>query len=428
MYTNWRNMLFSTAEYLLVVLAALIPTTTAGTNIGFILIPILVLVSGRGTRILELFGQSTFTMLCVLFCFMWLGATVYSHASCHMAFHYALKYNKFLLGIFFLPLVKERKWVLRCLDVFGLTMAAVALISIVYCILHPNFSPVQSSHLFRNYIATGLCMALASFWLLCRPNASQGRSQQLSKHLLLLMMLGFLFFINPGRSGVIVFVLLTLYWVVTRQQLKSAIYGTCLLGILIGLTITFHAPVVSRLANLNYLEKITTFWGFPSKNPPEKRKHNASVRERFDFAINTGKLVLSHPLMGYGPGSLPLVYKAQFANKPNQHVIVTTNPHNEYLNTSVALGLPGLFIMLLLFLSGWQTTQNLPAGIKVFARGLYVAYGFGCAINSWFMDTTPGHLFVYFAMVFAGLHLAIKEQTVNEKECIQEPELTLLDS
>ena len=128
---------------------------------------------------------------------------------------------------------------------------------------------------------------------------------------------------------------------------------------------------------------------------------SSSTGLRLEFYRVSLKIVKDRPLLGHGTGSFPSAYAEKLKG---QQTILTRNPHHEYLNLMVQLGLVGLAALLYLFWTHWQCAARLATPLERHtARGLLLAMMVGCLFNSWLMDHTEGLLYVWLTgLLFAG--------------------------
>jgi O-antigen ligase len=127
---------------------------------------------------------------------------------------------------------------------------------------------------------------------------------------------------------------------------------------------------------------------------------NTSTAQRLNYAVNSTAIVMAHPFTGVGTGGFAAAYARQVDGKAAE---ATVNPHNEYLNIAVQLGLPGLGLLILLLAAGWHYANGLPTLLeRDLARGLMVAYATGCMINSMLMDHVEGLFFAWALGVLFG--------------------------
>jgi O-antigen ligase len=84
---------------------------------------------------------------------------------------------------------------------------------------------------------------------------------------------------------------------------------------------------------------------------------------------------------------------------------ITANPHNEYLNLGVQLGIVGVLALLYLFFSMWRSARFLPTPYDAdLTRALVITFALGCAFNSLLMDHAEGLFFAWAGgLLFAGL-------------------------
>lgn len=125
---------------------------------------------------------------------------------------------------------------------------------------------------------------------------------------------------------------------------------------------------------------------------------------RLEFYRNSLEIVRAHPLIGVGTGGFAKTYAGRVAGTD---LTATTNPHSEYLNMAIQLGVIGLAALLYLFYCEWRVAASLPATHeRELARGLVITFAIGCLFNSLLMDHTEGLLFAWASgLLFAGLKL-----------------------
>jgi O-antigen ligase len=88
------------------------------------------------------------------------------------------------------------------------------------------------------------------------------------------------------------------------------------------------------------------------------------------------------------------------------HLILTRNPHNEYINILFQLGIFGVTAFVGFFCFLFKRSFALPCPEKWFAQGIILAIAIGCLANSWLMDFTSGYFFVMIvAFCFGALNV-----------------------
>ncbi len=132
----------------------------------------------------------------------------------------------------------------------------------------------------------------------------------------------------------------------------------------------------------------------------EKGENNTSLGQRAKFVQNSFSLIPQHPLIGAGTGSFATEYDSL---KGVPAYLQTHNPHNQYVFVLVQWGVIGLLLLGLLFLVQLKDSFLLPPVMRQLAQGVIIAIALGCLANSWLMDTTESHFYVYFtALAFAS--------------------------
>jgi O-antigen ligase len=118
---------------------------------------------------------------------------------------------------------------------------------------------------------------------------------------------------------------------------------------------------------------------------------------RLEFLTNTLRLIKASPIVGYGTGSFRYIYNQRFPLVgPDNNQLSVHNPHNQYILTTVELGLIGLLVLLSMFIVMLSECRFLPTLEKHLAQGAIFTIMVGCLVNSWLMDFTSMHYFVYF--------------------------------
>jgi len=86
----------------------------------------------------------------------------------------------------------------------------------------------------------------------------------------------------------------------------------------------------------------------------------------------------------------------------------TVNPHNDYLLIAAQVGLPGLALLIVLYIVTWRSASRLSSSVhRDLARGLVIAFAAGGLFNSLLLDHTEGLLFAWLtAVLYAGYNPA----------------------
>ena len=122
---------------------------------------------------------------------------------------------------------------------------------------------------------------------------------------------------------------------------------------------------------------------------------------RLETWANSVELVRQHPVVGVGTGGFESAYEKQVAGTG---MMKAENPENQYLLTTVQLGVVGLVALLAFFAFQWRWPGGLATRTDVhLARGLVILMVVGCAFNSFLSDHTQALFYAWLSgMLFAG--------------------------
>lgn len=207
----------------------------------------------------------------------------------------------------------------------------------------------------------------------------------------------YLFFINIGRAGQFIFVMLFLLfaWQRFRNNLKHLTIATLVLIVVIAGSVLVPSSFTARQTVA--MQEIQQYMANDEIAVP----HESSLGTRLILVHNSLQLIKLRPVFGWGTGSFAAAYQ-KFAPEAQSKDIKRVNPHNQYLLTWVELGLPGLISLLYLFLAMaivFYRSQELNGYLGL---GLVTAFAMGCSMNSWLLDFNSAFFFVFFAAVFAA--------------------------
>lgn len=194
-----------------------------------------------------------------------------------------------------------------------------------------------------------------------------------------------LFHINPGRTGMLIFVLLIALSIIQRLSVKQTTAAILLVTTI--LTAAFHYSDNLSSRTQIAINEIQNY---------QPGKSRSSLGMRFDWWQNCVELMQEAPVFGHGVGSFVSLQKRLIANKKT---MPTDNPHNEYLFISVQFGYVGLILYLSLLLAMLIAANSLPVNNKHILQGIIVAMTSGCFINSFLYDTHQGHFFAFLSAV-----------------------------
>lgn len=375
-----------------VLLAFVIPVSTLATNLVLLVLLGSWFLAGKIQEKAKIVGAHPVARMSIILFLVFAIGALYSEASPKnvVSMLGIGKMGKLLYIPFLLPLMTEEKWRRYAIWAFVSALFLTLVLSILKVYAHV---PIPSHHslatVFKDDIFTNLMMAFTSFvighYMLAHPNFYT-RLILLS---LLIVITFYVFFMSQGRSGYVVFLALWLLLCLQRFGLRGVLLGGLISVVLIGTAASYSTPFKNRV--LAALENVRLY--------QQMGQANTSLGARLEFAKQTWNLSKQKFWFGFGTGS----FKETYETHANSHgLIVTHNPHNEYLNILLQVGIVGLFIFFTLFWVILKNSYLLPKPESWLAQGVLVAMIVGCFANSWLMDFTSGYFFVALIAICFG--------------------------
>lgn len=394
------NRIILLASWVTLLLAFFLSISTAMTNICFVLVALLCLISSKRGVVLQVFKTSNCAKaLCLLFLLM-LVSVIYSFVAWPVALKYAMKYNKFLLCLFLIPfLLDERQrqrtiWAFILSNIFMVTLSYLQLAGW----LHHQYQG-DSSLVFHNRIATGLTLCLSSFLLLDKSLRVSDKRKCFFYGVCLAYLLINLIVFNVSRSGILLFFLLLMCYFVYRYRVKGLMLGIGVVIFAVCSVMFLNPKLAHRFQTLNVLTKfhLTQKTSHTSLQMYALKHGPTSSEVRIIFIKDALKIIKQNPFLGIGAGSYEMVNKLVIPQTmSNPLPFYTNNPHNEYLNIMAMLGVVGLVILIAIFVFFYQELLYKQVAKHSLALAIFVIFVAGNAMNAWFLDTTPGHIFAFF--------------------------------
>ncbi|THB77672.1 MAG: O-antigen ligase family protein [Desulfobulbaceae bacterium] len=229
------------------------------------------------------------------------------------------------------------------------------------------------------HITHSLFMAILSFWMLHKSFAS--KQYRLLWIVLFLAAVINMFYIAPGRTGMFVFSVLMALFILQKFKLRNCIVAAI---IVIGLfTAIYQSSDNFSRRTEAALSEIKNY---------QRGSSITSIGMRFDWWLTSIELIKKKPLTGHGTGSYEMVHKEQ---TKSTRIKQTNNPHNEYLFITVQTGLVGITLLLGLFACQFFRSMTLEDSERHILQGVIVAMMSGCLMNSFLLDSQPGHFFMF---------------------------------
>ena len=361
----FKNLnLDKTFQFLLIILAFLMPLTVFCANLIIVIIVALWLVSGNYKSKYDQIISSRFLIACVVFyCLhvvglIWTEDLKWGLKMLHKMWYFILllpvlftivekKYIKyyissFLLAISFTEIISYLIW-FEIIEPFKIVRIPDTL-SLMIRTDGPVIQMINNPTPFMSHVSYNPILAFAIYLV----SHEVFLNKNLSKFKFFLfsffaITMSINMFITGGRAGqVIFFVMLTIliFQFFNAEKIKSLIVVLILIP-----GIFFTAYQTSDLFQLRVDSAISDVLEYESNN-------NTSVGKRISYMKNSWDIIKQNPWIGVGTGDFPIEFEKISIINNNKDFLSTnlpTNPHNMYNFVLIQLGLVGLLSFLSIF-------------------------------------------------------------------------------
>lgn len=330
-----------------------------------------------------------------LFALYGLG-TLYSPVPSEVSLAFWGKYHKLLYIPLVISLLDDDVWRQRAADAFFWGMLLVLTVSYMRWLgWYPqlgwysqlNNFPGQGYVVFKGRIAHNLFMAFTAYLAMDRAYRDVPR-RWLWAGIALLAAANVMFLVN-GRTGQLVLPVLV-FWFMWKH-LSRRVLLVAVIAFVMAFALQFLYGGSQRMLQIG--QEIQEY-------DPQGSKQT-SAGQRLEFYRNTMAITREHPWFGWGTGSFRAVYPEYARNNGFANMKVT-NPHNEYLLTTLQLGLVGLAMLLFMGWRHWRAGQEMDDAEGQHLRALILVIGIGALFNSLLLDAGEGK----FYCLMAGIYLS----------------------
>lgn len=244
----------------------------------------------------------------------------------------------------------------------------------------------------RNHATQGIMFAVAAFTssiLLLSQEKSLSKNQRWLMLLSILLLVGNVIYVTPGRSGYLAFIVLAITLVFsyayTNKKLLFPLIALALIPVLL-----FSSPTVRQ--------RVTQ--GVGEAQQVDTNNQDTSMGIRMVLWKNTLELIKEHPILGYGTGSFKSAYTPKVLNGPKWQLDITHDPHNQFLKIWVEQGGWGLLVFLsIIFSAFWQKPSPT---YRVLGIGIMLVWCGNSLFSSHFSTFSEGR----FVFLWCGVMLA----------------------
>ena len=327
---------------------------------------------------------------------LYLLGLIFTKASWDLGLKFFLKYTKLLLIPIIISISPSER--IRSLGLKAFLFSSLMILFISYAQffnLLPDlnhflpkdtykFNDDEGYIVFKGYIAHNILMAFAMFMMLCRFAYTKKLTYKIVWLFLAAMAFLNIIYLVHSRTGQIISILLIIFFVIYHYRIKSLLW---LLMIAISIFV-FRNELLPLVPN-----KILETQHEIVSHDASKDSTSTSAGRRYEIYHNTISLIKNSYGIGFGTGS----FKEEYANfVANQHTFLLnpSNPHNQYLLTTLELGIFGLSVFLLMFYIHWNLSSHLRNREHDFlAKGLIILIFVGSLFNSLLLDATEGKFY-----------------------------------
>jgi len=331
-----------TYQYLLIMLAFLLPLTVFGANLIVVLIVTLWLLSGSyKSKFNEIF-KNRMLIASILFFALHVIGLLWTE-DLRWGLHIVHKMWYFLLLLPVLFTLTKRRYIKHYIFSFLLAIfiTEVASYLVWFEVVEPfKNATVRNPTPFMSHVSYNPIIAFACYLVLHEIFFNQKLKKiELFAYSFFAISMSFNMFITAGRAGqVMYFVMLSIliFQYFYSQKIKAIVLIIIVCG---GLFFTAY----ETSPTFKYRIESTI-------NAVESYQINkgTSLGQRFTFASNSFEIIKEHPIIGVGTGDFPLEYKKiNLKNSPD--LPSPSNPHNMYILVVTQLGAIGLISFLSIF-------------------------------------------------------------------------------
>jgi O-antigen ligase len=353
-----------------------IPLSTSLMVIFSILVLFFWIISGKAFKLLQHMTENPVVLFSTGLFLVLAFSLIYTPAPAADAIDALLKYRELLFIPAVIALFQGHEEYPRMAENSFVT-GCILLMLISYGMYFSILPPHKYGYSILYHITHSFFMGLLGFWSLHR--AFDSRQYRYLWVVIFIATSVNILYVGPGRTGMLVYILLILLALYQRLSLKKLIIALLLVA-----TSLSAAYIYSH----NFSTRIQTALTEIHNYQPQKSR--TSLGMRFDWWQNSIELIQEAPVFGHGIGSYGILQKQLIKEKKT---MPSDNPHNEYLFIGVQAGTLGLLLFVALFFAQLGSAGRLPEKDRFLLQGVVLAIASGCTINSFLYDAHQGHFF-----------------------------------
>ena len=322
----------------------------------------------------------------------------YSVASLKETLESLWGWRKILLLPLGLVLFNDALWKNKFAYSLMIFVGVASLFCILFYLLGLNIREQEPGVLIRNHATQGMIFSvtlfLMSVFLLFKKHTLPIRSQWILGFILVI--LGVLVYMTPGRSGYLAFMVVTVYfgYLLFREKL----YKMLSVVFLLSTTLLLTSPLVQDRIELGVKEM---------QQVDPTNIESSSMGMRMVLWKHTIELIQDRPLLGFGTGGFEEAYSQKIKDNPDWEKNIMHDPHNQFLKIWVEMGIFGLMVFLSMLASSlFQKSSKMYLHLGI---GVLLAWCATSLFSSHFSTFTEGR-FIY---IWLGIMLASESNKIK---------------
>ncbi|MBU1564359.1 MAG: O-antigen ligase family protein [Proteobacteria bacterium] len=371
-----RNISNTAGIFCIVLSCFFIPFSTSLMGATATLAALFWILSGNFFSLPQLMNKNVSVSLAIALFLLLIVGVAYSPASLNDALAFLKKYRELVYFAMVVSLFRDNEGAARLAE-DSFVAGCIVLLLISYGIFFSIIPSERFGHSVVYHITHSLFMAVLAFWCLQRIFESR-QYVYLWLGLFVLATIN-LFYIAPGRTGMLIYIALIILTFCQRFSWKKSLAAIILVALVTGVTFFTSSNFSSRISEA--VDEMRSYQAESSRT---------SLGMRFDWYRNSIDLIQQKPVFGHGTGSFRTVQEELIKDSNTQS---TDNPHNEYLLLAVQTGLVGLFLFITLLFAQFIASFELQPPRKYLLQGVVVTMAVGCLMNSFLFDSHPGHFY-----------------------------------
>jgi len=307
-------------------------------------------------------------------------------------------WRKILLLPLGLVLFNDALWKNKFAYSLMIFVAIASLFCILFYLLELNIRGQEPGVLIRNHATQGMIFSvtlfLMSVFLLFKKHIMSIRRLWILG--LMLIILGVLIYMTPGRSGYLAFMVVTVY--LGYLLFRAKLYKMLSVVFLLSSTLLLSSPLVVERIELGVKEM---------QHVDPANIESSSMGMRMVLWKHTIELIKDRPLLGFGTGGFEEAYSQKIKDNPDWEKNIMHDPHNQFLKIWVEMGVLRLIVFLSMLASSlFQKSSKMYFHLGI---GVLLAWCATSLFSSHFSTFTEGR-FIY---IWLGIMLASESNKVK---------------